>query len=69
MTDYTAVDRDELFNQLSKISDVLEDTELNDENRKKATTAFSEINGIVHQINKPIHIEDREDGFEIVVTE
>ena len=69
MTDYTAIDRDELYEQLRHLSNVLEEVELSDEQSQTAENAFSEINGIVHKMNKPIHIEDRSDGFEIVVTE
>ena len=69
MTQYKAVDIDKLFDQLSQISSVLEDADLTDENRQQAATAMSEINSIVHSIEKPIHIEDRAGTFEIVVVE
>lgn len=69
MTEYTTVDKDALFDEISELSDVLEETNLSDEHRKRASSALSQINSIVHSIEKPIHIEDRTDGFEIVVTE
>jgi hypothetical protein len=67
MSEYVAVDRETLHEQLDELSDVLENVELTDEQAEKAEEAFSELNGIINGFDQPIHITDRSDGFEIIV--
>ena len=69
MSDYTAIDREALKGELSTISDILESADLTEKEKEEIGGSLTEINSILHSISQPIRIEDRSDGFEIVVTE
>lgn len=68
MTDYKAINANELVDQLHEITTTLEDADLTAQERETIEDAMSEINGIIHGFDSPISIRDRQDGFEVVVT-
>jgi len=69
MSDYTAIDRETLKEELTNITDVLESVDLTEKQKEEIGSSLTKINNTLHSISQPIHIEDRPDGFEIVVTE
>ena len=67
MTDFRAIDADELHEQLSEAATILQNADLTDEQETELDQIFGDINGLCHRFNKPIEIRDRGDSFDIIV--
>lgn len=68
MTDYIAIDRNALLNQLGRISDELKNLDIDSENLSETSDALKQINHLMHSMNKDIDIEERAEGYHINVS-
>lgn len=67
MTDYTAIDREQLIEHLSELSRHVSESSIDETYAERIDGELSEINSLIHSFDKPIQIEDRAGGYNIVV--
>lgn len=67
MTNFRAVDAEELVEQLAEITDVLNDADLSDEQERRADEAMREINGLLQGFDQPVTIRDRNETINVIV--
>jgi len=68
MTDYRTIDAEQLREELGGISDVLREAELSDDEVADVEQHMGNINGLIHSFNKLIQTEDRNGGFQVVIS-
>lgn len=67
MSDYIAIDKAALNDQLQRIAAAAKDTNIDDDQLSEMDDAMSQINALMHSIDKPIQIEDRRGSFAVTI--